>query len=95
MRIGRHAGVRAWHARHASLTHCPLGRDLVAHHPNAGGTGADESQASLFDALGERGVFRQKPVTGMDRLSTGQLRSVKHGSLIQITLPRRGRAYAQ
>lgn len=31
----------------------------------------------------------------MDRLSTGQLRCIEHGRLIQITLPRCGRTDAQ
>ncbi|RMS05254.1 hypothetical protein ALP75_203298 [Pseudomonas syringae pv. actinidiae] len=95
LRIGRHAGVRAGHARHTGFTHGALGRNLVAHHANTGGAGADEGQAGLLDTFGERGVFRQKPVAGMDRLSAGQFGRVKHSGLIQVTLPRRSRPDAQ
>ena len=58
VRIVRERSVGTRHAGHARLPHGALGRDLVAHGPDAGGVRTDEGQARLRDAFGEVGVLR-------------------------------------
>ena len=93
--IGGHYRIGAGHAGYAGLPHGALGRDLVAHGADAGGAGADKRQPGGFDALGKTGVFGEKTVARMDRLSTADLGRKQQRRLIQIALAWRRRANAQ
>jgi hypothetical protein len=48
----------------AKIGPVPLG----AHGVNGGGRGPDEDEPALLNQVGESGVLRQKPITGVDGL---------------------------
>ena len=58
----------ARHHRHAGLFHQRLRGILQPHRPDRLRRRTDEDQPRRLDRLDEIGVFRQKPVAGMDRL---------------------------
>src|SRR3712207_9026375 len=62
---------RCRHQRHAEPPHGLLGRDLVAHHADVGGRGADEGQPVRLHHLREARDIRQEAVARVeDRKST-------------------------
>jgi hypothetical protein len=65
--------VGSGYARDARRLHDFDGGDFVAHETDGFRAGSDENEAALFDAFGEIGVFRQEPVTGVDRHRIGDL----------------------
>ena len=88
--IGAQRAVRAGHARHAVRFHHFDGRDLVAHHADGLGLGADEDEAAFLHALGEIRVLRQESVAGMDRDRIGHFGRADDRGHVEIAL-RRGR----
>ena len=74
----------------AERLHRLFGGDLVAHHADMFGPGADEGDAVFLDDLGESGVLRQKAVAGMDRFGAGDLAGRDDRGNVEIGL--RGRA---
>ena len=80
----RQRAVGTGHARHAGALHGLDGRDLVAHETDGLGARADEHEAALFHALGEIGVFREKPVARVDRLGVGDLGGADDGRDVEV-----------
>ncbi len=91
--IGNRA-VRAGHQRHAELRHRHLGGDLVAHHADMRGRGADEGQAMRLHHLGEAGVLGEEAVAGMDRLGAGHQGGGQDGRDVEVAVLRRRRSDA-
>src|SRR3546814_6811034 len=71
-----------------------LGTGLGAHLAHRRRTRAYEDQARAFDRFGKVGVFRQKTVARMNRLSTGFQRHRNDGLATQIRVRRRRAADA-
>ena len=65
---------------------------LVAHEPDGLGRGPDERDAAGPAHLGERGVFREEPVAGVDRLALRDRGGRDDARDVQIALPRLRRA---
>ncbi|RMS54260.1 hypothetical protein ALP64_202141 [Pseudomonas syringae pv. actinidiae] len=65
--------VIARHQRYASLFHQRFGCGLAAHRVDGRGGRAEKNQPGSFDSAGKVSVFRQKTVTGVDRLCAADL----------------------
>ena len=70
-----------WHlgGRHGSSS---LG--FVTHEANGLGRGSDEGEAALADDLGEMRVFGQKPVSGVNRVRTGDPGGRHHRGHVEV-----------
>ena len=86
--------ARAGHARHAGGLHRADGFDLVTHHADGVGLGADEDETGLFHALGEVGVLRQEAVARVDGLGVGDFRRGDQCRDVEVALRRRRRTDA-
>ena len=62
---------RTRHQRHAKAAHRVLGGDLVAHHADMLGRGADEFQPMRFHHFGKARVLGKEAVAGMDGIRAG------------------------
>src|SRR3990167_571117 len=93
-RIVRQLALGTGYAGDASTDHGLLGRHLVTHDADGLGRGADELEATFFDALGKVGVFTQKAVAGVNRFRIGHLGRRNNGRHIEVALRRWSRANA-
>ena len=84
-----YTAVRPRHAGHAQFFHGVLGGDLVAHDADMRSSGTDEGQAMVFENLNKASVFRQKPISGVDCLGSGDFAGGNDGRDRQIGLLRR------
>src|SRR5271157_1469586 len=78
--------VRARQDRHARLLHRAASLFLFAHQPRYLRLRANELDAAGLTHLGEVGVFRQQPISGMHCLDVGDLRRTDYRWNIQVTL---------
>ena len=90
--LERAGGAR--HQRHIQPPHRILRRDLVAHHADMVGRGADELQPMRLDHLGEARVLAQESVAGMHRVGAGDGRGRQDGGDVEVGIARRRRADA-
>ena len=79
------------HARDAGCAHQLLGARLVAHGRNRRRGRADEDKPCGGAGLGERGIFGEETVAGMNRVGPGALGSAEQGVDVQIAVARRRR----
>ncbi|KAG1458290.1 hypothetical protein G6F57_014719 [Rhizopus arrhizus] len=86
--------ARTRHAGHAGRLHRADGFDLVTHHADGVGLGADEDEAGLLHALGEVGVLRQEAVARVDGLGVGDFSGGDQRRDVEVALRRRRRADA-
>ena len=66
-----HAAVRAGNAGNSQALRCSFGFDLVAHNADVFGLRPDKPDPMALQDFGEAGIFRQKSITGMNRISAG------------------------
>ena len=71
-----------------SLLRCFLGLDLVTHHADMLGRGADKSYAVLLQDLREAGIFGQKPITRMNRVGACNLASRQEPGDVKVAFTR-------
>ena len=76
----------AGHHRNPGLFHQRLGPVLEAHSADCLRCRADENNALGLTGLSEGGVFRQKAITGMDRVGPGLYCRRENFTDIQIAL---------
>ncbi len=81
----RHIAFGARGDRYAGLDHAAPGFGLVAHAANDFGGRADELDPALGADIRQFGVFRQEPVTGVQRITTGFHCQVHQLARVQVT----------
>ena len=88
VRIGQYAIVPG-DGRNPGRIRQSLGRDLVTHHLNGINRRSNECDAGCFDRCDKSAIFRQKTVTGVNRICPGMPTGLKDVIDHQITLGRR------
>ena len=82
----------ARNARHAGLQHGQLGQAFAAHQLDRFGAGADKGKPGVLAGAGEVGVFREKAVAGVHRVSAGFMRGIEDRRDIEVGQLHRGGA---
>jgi hypothetical protein len=82
--VGADGPIGTRHAGDAGCLHDLDRRDLVAHQADGLGARTDEYEAAFFDALGEIGVLREKPIARMDGDRVGHFRGADDGGHVQV-----------
>ena len=92
--ISRHKILlRAGHYGNPGFDHRAARRNLIAHQLDRFGRGADKNYSCFTALAGERGVFGQKTVTGMDRVGTASAGHLQNPVPVQVALLRSGAPY--
>ena len=92
--ISRHKILlRAGHYGNPGFDHRAARRNLIAHQLDRFGRGANKNYSRFTALAGERGVFGQKTVTGMDRVGTASAGHLQNPVPVQVALLRSGAPY--
>jgi hypothetical protein len=94
LRFRLHHSVRAGEYRQPQLGHGLPRFVLIAHQKHDVGARSDECYLGNFADLGERSVFRQKAVTGMNCFGVGDFGGGNNAGDIQVAIRTFGRTYA-
>ena len=70
----------------ADAGHGGFGGDLVAHHADVFGRGADEGHAVGLDHFGEGGVFGEEAVAGVDGVGAGDVGGGEDGGDVKVAV---------
>ena len=71
--LGRNGAITAWGNGDAGFAGILSGQGFVSHPTDRFGRGADEADIAGLANLGEVGVFRKEPVTGVDGVDVSDL----------------------